>query len=25
VKSGAPIWKRQVFRDGDVEWVGAGE
>ncbi|HXR42613.1 MAG TPA: molybdenum cofactor biosynthesis protein MoaE [Acidothermaceae bacterium] len=25
VKSGAPIWKRQVFRDGEVEWVGAGE
>ena len=23
VKGKAPIWKRQVFRDGDVEWVGA--
>lgn len=23
VKEKAPIWKRQVFRDGDVEWVGA--
>jgi molybdopterin synthase catalytic subunit len=24
VKEKAPIWKRQVFRDGEVEWVGAG-
>lgn len=23
VKEKAPIWKRQVFRDGEVEWVGA--
>jgi molybdopterin synthase catalytic subunit len=23
VKANAPIWKRQVFHDGDVEWVGA--
>ena len=23
VKEKAPIWKRQIFRDGDVEWVGA--
>jgi molybdopterin synthase catalytic subunit len=23
VKAKAPIWKRQVFRDGEVEWVGA--
>jgi len=22
VKAGAPIWKRQVFSDGQVEWVG---
>lgn len=25
IKANAPIWKRQVFRDGDVEWVGAHE
>ena len=24
VKEKAPIWKRQVFDDGDVEWVGIG-
>ena len=24
VKERAPIWKRQVFDDGDVEWVGIG-
>jgi molybdopterin synthase catalytic subunit len=24
VKENAPIWKRQVFHDGHVEWVGAG-
>ncbi len=23
VKEQAPIWKRQVFRDGETEWVGA--
>ncbi len=23
VKEKAPIWKRQVFRDGGIEWVGA--
>lgn len=23
VKAKAPIWKRQVFLDGEVEWVGA--
>jgi molybdopterin synthase catalytic subunit len=22
VKANVPIWKRQVFTDGDVEWVG---
>ncbi len=25
VKDEAPIWKRQIFRDGSVEWVGVGE
>jgi molybdopterin synthase catalytic subunit len=24
VKEQVPIWKRQTFLDGDVEWVGAG-
>lgn len=23
VKENVPIWKRQVFRDGEIEWVGA--
>lgn len=23
VKEKAPIWKRQIFRDGGIEWVGA--
>ena len=22
LKAGVPVWKRQVFRDGDEEWVG---
>lgn len=25
LKETVPIWKRQVFADGGVEWVGAGE
>ena len=25
VKVRAPIWKRQVFDDGDAEWVGVGD
>jgi molybdopterin synthase catalytic subunit len=23
IKENVPIWKRQVFRDGEIEWVGA--
>lgn len=23
IKENVPIWKRQVFRDGGIEWVGA--
>jgi len=25
VKAQVPIWKRQVYADGEQEWVGAGE
>lgn len=25
LKSRVPIWKHQVFADGETEWVGAGE
>lgn len=25
VKESAPIWKRQIFRDGSIEWVGVGD
>jgi len=24
VKRRAPIWKKEFYRDGSVEWVGAG-